>query len=103
MSKPWLNFYDDEVPNELVIPPLTLPDLLRNAANNYPNQIATIYMGGQLTYRQLQQEVEKLAAGLYHLGISKGDRVAIMMPNCPQCIIAYYAVVSLGEIGRAHV
>ena len=73
MSKPWLNFYDDEVPDELVVPPLTLPDLLRNAAKNYPQHTATIYIGGQLTYRQLQQEVDKLAASLHELGISKGD------------------------------
>jgi long-chain acyl-CoA synthetase len=98
MSKPWLNFYDDEVPGELVIPPLTLPDLLRNAAKNYPKHTATIYMGGQLTYQQVQEQVDKLAASLHDLGISKGDRVAIMMPNCPQAIIAYYAVVSLGGV-----
>ncbi len=98
MSKPWLNFYDDEVPDELVIPPFTLPDLLRNAAKNYPKHAATIYMGGQLTYLQLQEQVDKLAASLHELGISKGDRVAIMMPNCPQAIIAYYAVESLGGV-----
>lgn len=98
MSKPWLKFYDDEVPDELLIPPLTLPDLLRQAAKNYPRQTATIFMGARLTYAQLQQHVDKLAAGLHHLGISKGDRVAIMMPNCPQAIIAYYAVVSLGGV-----
>ncbi len=98
MSKPWLNFYDDEVPDELVVPPLTLPDLLRNAAQNYPQHTATIYMGGQLTYRQLQEEVDRLAASLHELGISKGDRVAIMMPNCPQAIITYYAVESLGGV-----
>ncbi|MBN1218451.1 MAG: long-chain fatty acid--CoA ligase [Anaerolineae bacterium] len=98
MSRPWLNFYDDEVPDELVIPPLTLPDLLRNAAKDHPKQTATIFMGARMNYRQLQREVDKLAASLHELGVRKGDRVAIMLPNCPQTIIAYYATVSLGAV-----
>jgi long-chain acyl-CoA synthetase len=98
MSKPWLNFYDDEVPDELIIPPLTLPDLLRNAAKKYPKQIAIVFMGARMNYRQLKQQVDRLAASLRDLGVRKGDRVAIMMPNCPQTIIAYYATVSLGAV-----
>ena len=69
MSKPWLNFYDDEIPDELVIPSLILPDLLRNAAEKYPKQIATIFMGARMNYRQLKQQVDKLTAGLHSLGI----------------------------------
>ncbi|MBN1995727.1 MAG: long-chain fatty acid--CoA ligase [Anaerolineae bacterium] len=98
MPKPWLNFYDDEVPDELIIPSLTLPDLLRNAAEKYPHQTATIFMGARLNYRRLKAQVDQLAAGLHQLGVRKGDRVAIMLPNCPQAIIAYYAVVSLGAV-----
>jgi long-chain acyl-CoA synthetase len=98
MSKPWLNFYDAEVPAELIIPPLTLPDLLQNAAKKYPKQIATVYLGARMTYGQLKQQVDKFAASLHQLGVRKGDRVAIMMPNCPQTMIAYYATVSLGAV-----
>jgi long-chain acyl-CoA synthetase len=98
MSKPWLNFYDDEIPDELVIPSLTLPDLLHNAAEKYPKQIATIFLGARMNYRQLKQQVDRLTASLHNLGIGKGDRVAIMLPNCPQAIIAYYATVSLGAV-----
>lgn len=98
MSKPWLKFYDAEVPAELVIPPLTIPDLLRQATQNYPKHTATIFMGARLNYNQLKQQVDRLAAALYALGIRKGDRVAIMLPNCPQTIIAYYATLSLGAV-----
>jgi long-chain acyl-CoA synthetase len=98
MLKPWLKFYDAEVAAELVIPPLTLPDLLRHAAEMYPKHTATVFMGARLNYSQLKQQVDKLATALYALGIRKGDRVAIMLPNCPQTIIAYYATLSLGAV-----
>lgn len=98
MSKPWLKFYDDEVPETLEIPPFTIPDLLKNAAQKHPNQTATVFLGARLTYSQLQQQVDKLAAALHALGVSKGDRVAIMMPNCPPTVIAYYAALSLGAV-----
>jgi long-chain acyl-CoA synthetase len=98
MSKPWLKFYDAEVPPKLVIPPLTIPDLLRHAAEKYPKQTATVFMGARMNYRQLKQQVDRLATALHTLGIGQGDRVAIMLPNCPQTIIAYYATLSLGAV-----
>ncbi len=98
MSNPWLKFYDADVPRTLAIPPLTIPDLLNNAAEKYPNQTATVFMGARLTYAQLKQQVDKLAANLYDLGIRRGDRIAIMFPNTPQAIIAYYATLSLGAV-----
>lgn len=98
MSKPWLKFYDADVPAELVIPPLTIPDLLRQAAEKYPTQTAAVFMGARLNYSQLKQHVDKLAAALHTLGVRQGDRVALMLPNCPQTIIAYYATLSLGAV-----
>jgi long-chain acyl-CoA synthetase len=98
MSKPWLRFYDDEVPAELTVPPLILPDFLNNAAKTYPEQIATVYQGARMSYGELKEQVDRLAAGLHELGVRKGDRVAIMLPNCPQTIIAYYATLSLGGV-----
>ncbi len=97
-EKPWLKFYDKEVPDELVIPPLTIPELLQNSAKKYPNQVASVFVGAQMTYAQLKQQVDQLASALYALGIRKGDRVAIMFPNCPQVMIAYYATLSLGAV-----
>ncbi len=98
MLKPWLKFYDAEVPEALVIPPLTIPDLLRKSAQTYPHQTATVFAGARLTYAQLKEQVDKLAASLHDLGIRPGDRVAIMFPNCPQAIIAYYATLSIGAV-----
>lgn len=98
MSKPWLKFYDAEVPAELVIPLQTIPDLLRHAADKYPKHTAIVFAGARMNYSQLKQQVDKLAGALHTLGIAKGDRVAIMLPNCPQTIIAYYATLSLGAV-----
>jgi len=98
MSKPWLKFYDKEVPKELNIPDITIPDLLKNAAEKHTKHTACVFMGARMDFGRLKQYVDKLAAAMHELGISKGDRVAIMMPNCPQAIIAYYATLSLGAV-----
>ena len=98
MLKPWLKFYDAEVPAELAIPAITIPDLLKRAVEAYPQQPACVFMGARLSYRTLKQQVDRLAAGLHTLGIGRGDRVAIMLPNCPQAILAYYATLSLGAV-----
>ena len=98
MSKPWLAFYDKEVPQELHIPEMTIPDLLRRAAEHHPKHHACVFMGARMDFDHLKQQVDKLAAALHELGVAKGDRVAIMMPNCPQAIIAYYATLSLGAV-----
>ncbi len=98
MEKPWQKFYDPEVPAELVIPSLTVPDLLRKAAEKYPDQTALVFMGSRMSYRRLLEAAGRLAAALFELGIRPGDRVAIMLPNCPQTVIAYHAVLSLGAV-----
>ncbi len=66
------------------------------AANNWPDVTATIFYGARLTYRQLKQEAIRLATALEDLGVRKGDRVGMMLPNSPQFVIAYYAVIHLG-------
>jgi long-chain acyl-CoA synthetase len=98
MKRPWLKFYDEGVPHTLEYPSITVPEYLRSAADNYPSQVATVFLGGRLTYRQLKTQVDQLAAQLHAMGVRKGDRVAIMLPNCPQTVIAYYATLSLGAV-----
>ncbi len=98
MDCPWLRFYDEGVPPTIEVPPITVPEFLRQAARRFPSQGATLFLGARLTYRDLQTQVDCLAGHLHKLGVSKGDRVAIMLPNCPQAIIAYYATLSLGAV-----
>lgn len=98
MERPWFKFYDEGVPHSLTYPPITVPDLLRLSAERYPAQVATVFLGARIAYRKLEGQVDCFAAGLADLGVSRGDRVAIQLPNCPQTIIAYYATLSLGAV-----
>ena len=98
MKRPWLEFYDDGVPHTLEYPSITVPEYLYQSAQRYPSQVATMFLGSRLTYRQLKAQVDHLAGQLHAMGVRKGDRVAIMLPNCPQTVIAYYATLSLGAV-----
>jgi len=98
MDRPWLKFYDDGVPRTLNLPDITVPEYLRLAADRFPAHTATVFLGARLTYQQLLDKVQRLATALKSLGIEKGDRVAIILPNCPQIVIAYYATLWLGGV-----
>jgi len=97
-GRPWLKFYDEGVPHSITYPEITLPEMLRETARKFPDATATIFEGTRMTYAELQAQVESFAAGLAGLGVARGDRVAIMLPNCPQTVIAFYATLSMGGI-----
>jgi len=97
-ARPWLQAYPAEVPASLSYPGEPLYNLLENAADRYPDKDATIFFGARLTYRDVRTQARRLAAGLHEIGVHKGDRVAIMLPNCPQAVIAYYGVLMAGAI-----
>lgn len=97
-AKPWLNAYPNEVPPALTYEDKALYDLLENAAAQHGEVTATTFYGARLTYRQIHEAARRLAAGLIDLGVRKGDRVAIMLPNCPQALIAYYGALMAGAI-----
>ncbi len=103
----WHQQYDPNVPTSLEYPPQPVDHFLRASAKNYPENTAIIFGGmapvlgelhRRLTYRQLDQLVDRFAAGLQQLGLQKGERVAIYMPNCPQFVIAYYGALRAGGI-----
>jgi long-chain acyl-CoA synthetase len=97
-QKPWLQFYEPHVPAHIDYPRTTLPAALSDKAARYPNQVALIFKGARMTYRQLDDAVDRLAAGLQILGVEPGDRVALLLPNCPQFVIAYYGILRIGAI-----
>ncbi len=102
MEKPWLKFYDEGVPRTLEYSEVPLHWYLEESARNYPDTTATILPGRfgdtRLTYRELNELANSLANALIDLGVKKGDRVALYMPNCPQFAIAYYAILKAGGI-----
>ncbi len=94
----WQANYPEGVPRHLEYPDIPVHGLLEKAAREFPDRTATIFMGGKLTFRQLLDKVYRLAAALADLGLRKGDRIAVMLPNCPQMVISYYAVSKAGGV-----
>ncbi|MDY7080162.1 MAG: AMP-binding protein [Chloroflexota bacterium] len=109
MEKIWLANYEEGVPAEVEIPDYPVIQNLINSAEKYPHNTATIFgnvveplgnalMDAKMDYRDLLDLTYRFAAGLQKLGVKKGDRVAIHLPNCPQFVIAYYATLMIGGI-----
>ncbi|QTC43918.1 long-chain-fatty-acid--CoA ligase [Bacillus sp. V3] len=98
MTKPWLAEYPDEIPGELTLPEKPLHSFLTEAAEMYGSKSAIHFMGKELTYHEVYESALKFAHYLRGLGIERGDRVAIMLPNTPQSVIAYYGVLYAGGV-----
>jgi long-chain acyl-CoA synthetase len=97
--RPWFASYPPDVPHTLEpYPDISVFGMLESSARNYPQTTAIAWFGRKLSYRDLLAETERCSAALAALGVARGDRVALIMPNCPQYVIAYYATVRLGAI-----
>src|SRR5215210_7476684 len=97
-ARPWLKHYDYWVREHMNYPRRPLHEILRIAAVEVPDRPATAFLGAHLTFGQLKEQSDKFAAALLSLGIERGDRVGIMLPNCPQYVVAAFAVLRLGAI-----
>ncbi|HLF00467.1 MAG TPA: alpha/beta fold hydrolase, partial [Anaerolineales bacterium] len=95
-ERPWLHHYDDGVPFTVGIPRIPLHHFLRSAARRFPFHVALNFEGAWITYRRLNQESNRVANALQSIGVSKGDRVMILMPNLPQLVIAFFGVLKAG-------
>ena len=98
MERIWLKSYEPGVPHSIEYPEISLYEMFQETVKQYSDLPALSFMGHEITYAGLQSQVEELAAALEGLGVKKGDRVAIHLPNCPQFPIAFYAALSLGAI-----
>jgi long-chain acyl-CoA synthetase len=95
----WLHGYDEGVPTTLKpYPERTLLDYLSESSRNWPDQPALLFKGSSISYRQLEEESDSLAAALFAIGVKRGDRVALCLPNCPQFMIAEFAAWKAGAI-----
>ncbi|MGH8969047.1 MAG: AMP-binding protein [Actinomycetes bacterium] len=97
-DRPWLRFYPEGVPRDIHVPDVPVTRLLDDAAAAFPRRRAVSYLGRSLTYEQLRDEVGRFARALAALGVHRGDRVAIILPNCPQNVIAFFATLRLGAV-----
>jgi long-chain acyl-CoA synthetase len=94
----WLKNYDYNVPTTIRYPKFPIQNLVHLAAAQFPHKAAVDFYGSELTFRQVRDQVLRLANVFIRFGLKKGDRIGIALPNCPQYIIAYYAALSVGAI-----
>ncbi len=100
--RPWVSSYASDVPHELGPIEGSLIDLVAASARDFPDAPALQFFGRETTYAELQRAIDRAAAGLRELGVRAGDPVAIVLPNCPQHIVAFYAVLRLGAVVVEH-
>jgi long-chain acyl-CoA synthetase len=99
MLRPWLAHYDSTVPHSLApYPQKTLVDLLEELATKNGRRAAVLFKGATLSYRQLEDASRACAAALVALGVARGDRVALLLPNCPQFLICEFGIWKAGAI-----
>jgi long-chain acyl-CoA synthetase len=101
-DKPWLKWYAPGVPTDVMVPNVPLTRMLDISVDSFPRRPALIFLGRKISYAELGRSVDRLAWALGGLGVHKGDRVALMLPNCPQQVIAFYAVLRRGAIVVMH-
>ncbi|HEX6230754.1 MAG TPA: long-chain fatty acid--CoA ligase [Actinomycetota bacterium] len=95
----WFRSYPPEVPHTLEpYPDISVYGMLESSARKRPDATAIAWLGRKLSYARLLADVERCSAALAGLGVGKGDRVALVMPNCPQYVMGYYAAMRLGAI-----
>lgn len=98
-SAPWLKYYGS-VPHHLEYPKKTIYQMVRDTAEKYPKNFAYEFMGKKTTYAQFLQNIDMVARAFLAIGIRKGDRVTICMPNCPQALCSFYALNRIGAVSN---
>jgi long-chain acyl-CoA synthetase len=97
-SRPWLVHYEKGVPDTVAIPRVPLHQFLRSAVRRFPRRQAIYFEGYRLNYRKLNWQANRFANALLSLGLQKGDRVMLLLPNTPQLIIAYFGILKAGGV-----
>ena len=101
-ERPWLAAYPEGVPADITEPAHALTANLDGAVARFPERVALDFLGATTTYAQLSDQVSRAAEALRRTGVGPGDRVALILPNCPQHVVAFYAVLRLGAIVVEH-
>jgi long-chain acyl-CoA synthetase len=96
--QPWLDHYDKGVPKSIPYPQVPLFNLLEQAAQKYPDKPCTIFKGAKISFREMNETTDKIAGALASLGVKKGDRVGLFMPNTPQFVMAYFGILKAGGV-----
>ncbi|MDQ0756554.1 long-chain-fatty-acid--CoA ligase [Arthrobacter sp. B3I4] len=101
-DRPWTKHYSPGVPAGLTLPQGSLVDLVDASVRRFGNRTALEFFGARTSYRELGAQISRVAAGLKKLGVKAGDRVALVLPNCPQHVIAFHAALRVGAVVVEH-
>jgi long-chain acyl-CoA synthetase len=97
-TRPWLSHYDKGVPQTIEYPAVPIFHFLEESARKYPDSPCTIFKGAKISYREMNAITDQVAAALADLGVKKGDRVGIFVPNTPQFVMAYFGILKAGGV-----
>ncbi|MBE3120008.1 MAG: AMP-binding protein, partial [Candidatus Atribacteria bacterium] len=97
-AHPWLAHYDKGVPQTINYPSVPIFHFLEESARKYPDQPCTIFKGEAISFREMDTITDKLASALAGLGVKKGDRVGIFIPNTPQFVMVYFGILKAGGV-----
>ncbi len=97
-DRPWFSNYDPDVPQSLEFPQTPLTEFLRESGRKHPDAPCTVFKGQKITFSEMDQLTDRLAAGLVDLGVTKGQPVGVFMPNTPQFVMAFYAILKAGGV-----
>ena len=95
-SRPWLKFYLEEVQADVDIPEQSVVETFDEATDKWKDKTALIFYGKKISYRELRDQADRFANALFDLGVKKGDRIALLLLNSPQFIIAYFGALKAG-------
>src|SRR6478752_7486905 len=100
--QPWVKNYQPGVPAEIELPTESLTAMFERSVAEAGSAPALEFFGRRTSYTELGEQVDRAAEGLRRLGVRAGDRVALILPNCPQHVVAFYAVLRLGAVVVEH-
>jgi long-chain acyl-CoA synthetase len=100
-KRPWLKWYSKGVPADIEIPEKSIPEMLDEAVKKWGKKTAIVFYGRKMKHEEIHELSLKFATALYDIGVRKGDRVAILLPNCPQFIISYFGILRIGAVATA--
>src|SRR5258707_12153290 len=97
-NRPWIAHYDRGVPATMNYPDQPFFHFLEESARKYPDRACTIFKGAVITFKEMDAITDRLAAALADMGVRKGERVGIFMPNTPQFVMAYFGILKAGGV-----
>lgn len=97
-TRPWLKNYDEGVPASLEYPKVPLFHFLEESARKYPDRPCTLFKGATISFKEMNEATDRIAGALAAMGVKKGDRVGIFMPNTPQFVMSYFGILKAGGV-----